>query len=78
VIAGDDHPRKDLATMLAVTVVSWISSGVVVPTVLYIGPDVFMPLTSAIAAVAGIALMFGQRIVAAARSAWRAVFPPRD
>jgi len=30
---------------------------------LYIGPDVFLPLTSALAAVAGVVLMFWQRIV---------------
>ena len=37
---------------------------------LYIGPDVFLPLTSAIAAIAGVALMFWQRIVGFARKAW--------
>lgn len=31
--------------------------------VLYIGPDVFLPLTSAIAAIAGVFLMFWRRIV---------------
>ena len=31
--------------------------------VLYIGPDVFLPLTSALAAIAGVFLMFWRRIV---------------
>lgn len=33
------------------------------PVVLYIGPDVFLPLTSALAAIAGVLLMFWQRVV---------------
>jgi len=33
------------------------------PMLLYIGPDVFLPLTSALAAIGGIILMFWQRIV---------------
>ena len=33
------------------------------PVLLYIGPDVFLPLTSALAAIAGVLLMFWQRIV---------------
>ena len=38
--------------------------GHVVPWVLlYIGPDVFLPLTSALAAIAGVLLMFWHRIV---------------
>ena len=34
-----------------------------VPAALYIGPDVFLPITSALAAIAGVLLMFWQRIV---------------
>jgi len=30
---------------------------------LYIGPDVFLPITSALAAIAGVLLMFWRRIV---------------
>jgi hypothetical protein len=52
--------------------------GIFAPTLLYIGPDVFMPLTSAIAAVAGLALMFWQKIAVTARSLWRAIFSRRD
>ena len=33
------------------------------PLFLYIGPDVFLPLTSALAAIGGVILMFWQRIV---------------
>ncbi len=41
---------------------------------LYIGPDVFLPLTSALAAIVGVVLMFWQRLVGWARSLWRMMF----
>jgi hypothetical protein len=41
---------------------------------LYIGPDVFLPLASALAAIAGVALMFWQRLVGWLRAFWRIVF----
>jgi len=34
-----------------------------VPVILYIGPDQIMPLTSVLGAIAGIALMFWNRLV---------------
>lgn len=37
---------------------------------LYIGPDAFLPLTSALAALAGLALMFWNRVVGFARKLW--------
>ena len=37
---------------------------------LYIGPDVFLPITSALAAIAGVALMFWHRIVGIVRKIW--------
>jgi hypothetical protein len=37
--------------------------------ILYIGPDVMLPLTSALAAIAGVLLMFWQRVVGLLRSA---------
>ena len=37
----------------------------------YIGPDVFLSLTSALAAAAGVIMMFWQRLVGWARSLWR-------
>ena len=40
-----------------------------VPAVLYIGPDQFLPLTSALGALSGILLLFWQRILAAGRQA---------
>ena len=40
----------------------------------YIGPDIFLPLTSALAAVVGVVLMFWQRFVGWVRSLWRMVF----
>jgi hypothetical protein len=42
--------------------------------VLYIGPDVFLPITSAIAAIVGVLLMFWNRLVGLAGKVWRAVF----
>ena len=45
--------------------------------VLYIGPDVFLPITSAIAAVAGFLLMFWHRLVSLFRKLWRLVFRPK-
>lgn len=44
---------------------------------LYIGPDVFLPLTSALAAVVGVILMFWQRLVGWVRSLWRMVSRPK-
>ncbi|MBC7789979.1 MAG: hypothetical protein H7Z74_08530 [Anaerolineae bacterium] len=35
---------------------------------MYIGPDTLMPVASAFAAIAGVALMFGRRTVAALRT----------
>lgn len=39
----------------------------IIPVALYIGPDVLMPVASAIAAVAGFLLMFWRRTVALGR-----------
>ena len=43
---------------------------------LYVGPDLFLPLTSALAAMAGVALMFWHRLVGLGRKLWR--FVARD
>ena len=40
---------------------------------LYVGPDVLLPITSALAAIAGIALMFWQKLIGAVRAVWRMV-----
>lgn len=40
---------------------------------LYIGPDALMPFASAVAAAAGMALMFWRRIVAFVRVSFRAI-----
>lgn len=37
----------------------------------YLGPDVFLPLTSVIAGVVGVVLMFGRTLLAFARNGWR-------
>ena len=41
---------------------------------LYVGPDVFLPLMSALAAILGALLVFWQRSVAMVMAAWRFVF----
>lgn len=38
---------------------------------LYVGPDLLLPLTSAIAAIAGVLLMFWNRVVGFVRTGWR-------
>lgn len=40
---------------------------------LYIGPEAFLPLTSALAAIAGAVLIFWNRVVALARKLWQFV-----
>jgi hypothetical protein len=47
-------------------------------SVLYVGPDVFLPITSALAAVAGVALMFWNRIVGVGRKVWHRVARSKD
>lgn len=64
--------------MAAFALVTTTTSDLVPLLLLYVGPDVLLPLTSALAAIAGVALMFWQRVVGAARSVWRVVFPRRD
>jgi hypothetical protein len=60
-------------------VVSYLHSDHVLPSlVLYIGPDVFLPITSAFAAVAGVVLMFWHRIIGLGRKLWRTVSRPKD
>ena len=56
-------------------VTAWVSTvpiDAVCPwIVLYIGPDVFLPITSALAAIGGVLLMFWHRIAAFVRTTWR-------
>jgi hypothetical protein len=44
-----------------------------IPVVLYIGPDVLMPIASALAAVAGILLLFWRKTVEIVRKVGRAI-----
>ena len=41
---------------------------------LYIGPDLLLPFTSAIAAAVGVVLMFWHRLTGWLRSLWRTLF----
>ena len=41
---------------------------------LYIGPDLLLPFTSAIAAAVGVVLMFWHRLTGWVRSLWRTIF----
>ena len=45
----------------------------ILPFVLYIGPDVLMPLASAIAAIVGFLLMFWRKTVAVAQRIGQAI-----
>ena len=55
---------------------AWVAVG------LYVGPDLMLPLTSALAAIAGVLLMFWHRVVGLVRAAWRMLFsrntPPSE
>lgn len=42
-----------------------------VAVLLYIGPDVFLPLTSALAAIVGVVLVFWQKVASLAGRLWR-------
>lgn len=41
--------------------------------VLYVGPDLILPLTSAFAAIVGVLLMFWQRVTGAVGAVWNMV-----
>jgi hypothetical protein len=45
--------------------------------VLYIGPEVFMPVLSAIAGALGVLLMFWQKVTGVVARAWRTMFGRR-
>jgi hypothetical protein len=47
---------------------SWLS------LLLYVGPDLLLPLTSALAAIAGVLLMFWNRVLNMVRAGWRLLF----
>ena len=40
---------------------------------LYVGPDLLLPLTSALAAIAGVLLMFWNRVIGFVRAGWRRI-----
>lgn len=40
---------------------------------MYVGPEVIMPLASALAAVAGVLMIFWRKVVGAVRAAWQFV-----
>ncbi len=54
-----------LAPEVTRTVLPWV--------LLYIGPEAFLPLTSAIAAIAGAVMIFWNRLVGLARKLWQMV-----
>ena len=59
--------------------VAQVDIGRILPSViLYIGPDVLLPFTSAMAAIAGVVLMFWQRFVALFRRLWRMLLQPKE
>ena len=65
--------------IVALAVVTFLIAGGHAPDVqpwmlLYIGPDLLLPFTSAIAAALGVVLMFWQRLTGWVRSLWRTLF----
>lgn len=44
-----------------------VAGDLLAPVVLYVGPDVFLPITSALAAIVGVVLMFWNRVVGLGR-----------
>ena len=60
---------------MSIAVMLWTSSAqqAWISVLLYVGPDLLLPLTSALAAVAGVLLLFWQKVVALVRAVWRLV-----
>jgi hypothetical protein len=56
--------------MLIVQLPQEVPPTLVLWVLLYIGPEAFLPLTSAIAAIVGVVLMFWNRVVGLARKIW--------
>jgi hypothetical protein len=46
---------------------------IVTLVLMYVGPEVLLPITSALAAIGGLALMFWNKVVGAAKGTWRFV-----
>ena len=63
---------------MAVTVAALHSSHIVPWALLYIGPEVLLPITSVLAGIAGLVLMFWNRVVGMVRGTWRRVFRPKE
>ncbi len=60
--------------MSVFALMSHLSSDQLLPMLVYIGPDVFLPLTSALAAILGVLLLFWQKVVLLVARLWRMVF----
>ncbi|HQX82706.1 MAG TPA: hypothetical protein PKW63_13165 [Vicinamibacterales bacterium] len=56
--------------MLMVPLPLDVQPALVAWVLLYIGPEAFLPLTSAIAAIVGVVMMFWNRVVGLARKIW--------
>ena len=63
------HDMSILATVLPLNVDAWLPW-----VVLYVGPDLILPLTSALAAIVGVLLMFWHRVTGLLGSVWNMVF----
>ena len=59
--------------MALVSFASDVHQAVLPWVMLYIGPEAFLPLTSALAAIAGAVLIFWNRVVGIARKIWQVV-----
>ena len=72
--AGDQRVWKVQIMRIVSTLSSVSLDQTLMWVVLYIGPDLILPLTSALAAIAGVLLMFWHRVIGLFRSAWNLLF----
>jgi hypothetical protein len=59
--------------MTVFALITHATHGHILPMLQYIGPDVFMPLLSALAAIMGALLLFWQKVVLFVGKVWRLV-----
>ncbi len=60
--------------MKTVYILSSLHDHLLPGVLLYVGPDLILPLTSALAAIAGAILLFWNKVLKLVRSAWRVLF----
>jgi hypothetical protein len=64
--------------MTLLALVQPLTHSLLAPIVLYVGPDAFLPLTSALAAVTGVVLMFWNKLVGLGRKLFQTKSRPKE